>query len=714
MDIKNISFPFLTKEILNTYTFRVFDENHNLIDEKVCHNITMPQRYFQKNVTNLRLKLGTMLDSDYAKYQSDGKWKKGWAVHYGSGGIEMSSNENFDVGKDGGNYYQWHGRVDVNDTSLWGTEVNNISLKWECANIEKNKVVLTAKSTWGYHSPTSYTNADQLVGYNKNVGAGERGNYLFTETSHQTSTPIKSSTEDKDYPMYIYGIHITDGGLVSGSDNTLLSHFAVEVSKRPTDYLEISAEITFNLIDFPLGQPFIGEGSALYAHGLNPNSGTAQLKPTRISLSSFPIVNCDNSKTGGIVPIRGNGPSFSLSMVETDKPNDWDSESQGEWFGFPQYGYYGSGEIYETTTENVKIGEDSQGNPIYQERKSYNLNDKEQKEFNWNDFEERELVRLEGSNFGPVRSVVIDNFAALDKTVVNNLIPGKIINFIRIGTGNGVMTRFYHPFTSETGRAVSGYYRHGTSSLVSCNTISASYNISDNPFSSTAGFVGVYDGNGKLICDGDSFNTLNSYDSKLKCCSFSKHPFCDTYLPYGSGIFCGDNCYLVYERPGLTLKSAWLGLVTGLGIDCTLTFITAPTIEDLFHGSNRRYTGVAPSMFQHPQTNLNNFESMGYIAIHCGRDWNDGYLYMGGLYYSAFDQAGVRISSVGDVGGYIEFNTPPPSGAFIYVNAQITVPFIHYFNTYNAKAAFSFGKEDDNGTEVTDLNDPSNWIGPQY
>lgn len=773
----NKLFPFVPiSDIKNIYTFEIIDENNNVIDKQTYTNLTMSKRYFQKNVSNLKLMLGTMLPNDYKKYQSNGKWKKGWAVHYEDGTKIIRDDETWEVDRqaqvevtapdgstrtiDTGNYYSFDGKVTENDTSLWGTTAATFDINWECENFDSNGVTLRGETEWGYHSINYYCNQNKAGAKiaNKDTGKGSRGNSLkgtdkvdpyttgteiepgvanlVEQGTYWRSDPIydieymiahQGETEYTDWyeaggntRTYVIGISICDGGYFANGAG-MLSHFKCGLFKRPVEKVHIFVQSVFKVIPLDsFGTPFLKEGNLLYAHSLNnSNKGTPQFKPTTISLSSYPVVG-GVSKDGstGIIPILGNGPSLSLTVVETDKPNTWDDNVDGEWFGFPQYGYYGENDFYETSVEQVKTGVDKDGNPIYKDKEIDNKNDLNQKIFKWDQLEEKQKIILEQSSFGPVRSIVADGFSATNGVgILDELIPGKVTE-IKIGTGNGSMKKFYHPFTSENGIVTAGYWVKGNQreECKPLQVINRYYDISSNPFSTLDGFQGIYGCDSKYhlneygikICDAADVNKIINYNysKKDKWCKFSKHPFVNAYFPCGRGIL-SKPYGMVYQYNGV-ITAGWVGMIAGVYINADLYFRTASSIDDLFEDNKYASTSVGANSAQHAQSTLN-FQSRGYVLIYGGEDWNQSSLYMGGLRFNAFDQAGVRISSNGEISGYIEFEEAPPQNAAIYIDANITKPFLHYFNTYSSKIVFQFAEEDDNGTEIIDFNDSKNW-----
>lgn len=732
------SIPAPASDIKNTYTFTVIDKDGNVVSSNTYTNLTMSKRYFSKNVNNLRLVLGTMLPDDYLKYQKDGCWLKGWARKYDKDGYETHSpNDTFGVdetypGTDK-KVYSFKGRVFEEDTSLWGTAAKSIELQWISGEIRGDEVSLIGKATWGYHDPNALFNTITVGGNGKNITSGTRGNNLSGEPEqpdewnesgmggggaavddeatywrqdyyfdHVTSEwKLTGEWYQVTYSAMIYGLAITDAGLFSGG--TMVSHYATasQTVKRPTDYLEIKVNLKYKVNTMPFGMSFIPEGNLGYGHGINSAyNGVVQYKPNSLILTGYPIHECEGGSMGsGIIPIPPNGIKLNFSEVGTDKPNDWVDEEQGEWFNFPQYRYFCSGEIYKTVTEKVKDGTDEQGNDKYIEKTSYYLNSKEQKQFQWDGVEPKTVQRLNSIAFGPVRSVILEGFSGTRASSGGlNLIPGTI-NAIRIGTGDGVRTKFYHPFTNETGTCLRGYYKYDN--MGEANRISPYYTPGDSVLGE---FLGIYNDYGELVCSSVDRNKIHdNYDSEKKYCNFGLHPFDLNYYPYGGSIL-GAYEWLVY-RCSNTIKSAWIGMNTGKDISSGMSLRTATTIEDLFRSPRTTYVSASPS--QHDQTTLN-FNCDGYLAVKGGNGWWMGG-YMGGLSYNVYDKAGIRISGDNEISGFIEFNEPPPNGAFIYIDAQIRVPFVHYFNGFSANACYYFGEEEDNGTDVVDLSNWENW-----
>lgn len=742
-----IPFAFPSTKIKNTYTFEVVDENGNTVEKKTYTNITMSKKYFYNNISDLRLAVGTMLQRDYLKYQESGRWKKGWATHWSGGAKEMTSNENFDINRttkkiivdEKGQpkeidtnvpYYSFNGRVSENDKNLWGTLVNTFSFNWHCEDldIKNNSVTLIGQTEWGYHSIDSSYNQKLSFGNNRDINAGARGNSLkgdieqvdpwtANESNNEVINSERQYTQQQavgnpidwddehgvemgemttvNYPMEVIGIKFTDAGYVD-NNGVLYSHFPISTIKRPTEKLIISVQATFYVdLSFLRNNAFIREGNLAFAHSLGmDNYRTVQYKPTTIALSSFSIKECENQR-GSIIPIRGNGPKFNLKVVSTDKPNNWVDNEKGMWFGYPQYAFYGEGDYYKTEEPLNELG---------------------QRIFEWDNLNFKKVVKLESSTFGPVRSVVMDGFGAMDNSILQNLIPKEEITRIKIGVGDGLRTRFYHPFTTETADYVRGYSIDIYGTIKNCE-IKNLYDISKNPFSFSE-VVEIWKYNRATytwskLCDSSDFNKIVdcNYDKEKKKSYFSKNPFKNEYYPCGNGITCGDYA-VVYSYNG-DVSGAWVGMTTGLYVNSSLTIRTASTIEELFNGDDYESFHASAYVGQHsasiPDTLDQLFHCKGYVAILGGEDWNSSGLYMGGLTYGAFDHAGVRIAQEGQVTGYIEFAEPPNDNEIIYVDAKIIVPFVHYFNDYSARVILQYGEEKDNGTKVEDLNNYENW-----
>lgn len=651
-------------EARNTYTITIYDEDDNIISSNTFTNITMSKRYFRANVSALNFLLGTMRQSDYKKYQSNGQWDEGWAAHEDeTGGYTTSSNMSVDAKDSQGNsYWKFKGKIDEEDSSLWGTTVTSIPLHWSCTSISASSVTLQGKGEWGYHS--------------------QGGLNDFHGKEKKT-----------------YGIEFFDGGLAS--NGTLCSHFAINgVIKRPINKMTVNVTALFTINGNPGGQAFMPEGNTRYAHN---GAETPKYIPTSIGFSGYPIRSCSGS-SGGIVPIERLMYTQSFSSFGHDKPNDWDNEKQGTWFGFPVHYYVGylDKDLYATKIVKEKDGVDKDGKPKYKEVEIYDLNDKGQKKVDWNKLKERNITSFGqldtwGDNIGPIRSIVLAGQSAF--SAPSSLIPGNV-DHIQIGTGDGSRKRFYCPFTTEVGSVTNGYAIEGTVTK-SAGIISSAYNPSSTPFGS---LVGIYNSDGNLICPGGSANQLikrNSYDKDKKVGRLQLNILDMQY--YSTSLSSGlVSNWMVYEMSG-PLKSMWIGGVMygtsgGGSVSDTVSLCFADSLSELV-GNFRSTISMSGSMRQHSQTTFSTPYYKRYCAIRIVPGGLSYGCYVGGIKYGFYDPAAFRFSTTENVDGYIEFSEAPSNGALIFIDANIKVPFAHSFTKLSLKYAFNAGQENNNGTK---------------
>lgn len=651
-------------EAYNTYTITLYDEDNNVISSNTFTNITMSKRYFRANVSNLSFLLGIMRQGDYAKYQSNGQWNEGWAAHESeTGGYVTSSNMSVDAKDSQGNaYWKFKGKIDEEDSGLWGTVAANISLDWSCVSISSNSVTLRGKGEWGYHS--------------------QGGLNDFHGKEKQT-----------------YGIEFSDGGLAS--NGALCSHFAINgVIKRPVNKMSVSVTAKFTINGGLGGQSFMPEGNTRYGHN---GVGTPRYIPIAMGFSGYPIRSCGGS-TGGIVPIENLMYTQHFSSFGHDIPNDWNTEERGTWFGFPVHYYIGYTDngLYATKIVKEKDGVDEDGKPKYKEVEVYDLNDKEQKKVDWSRLKERNITNFGGSdtlgnNIGPIRSIVLAGQSAFKPP--NSLIPGNV-DHIQIGTGDGTRKRFYCPFTTEVGSVIRGYAIEGTS-IKTAGTISSTYNPSETPFGS---LVGIYNSDGNLICSGSSANQLikrNSYDKDKKIGRLQLNVLDMQYYSTSLSYRIVSD-WMVYEMSG-PLKSMWIGGVMyatsgGGSVGDTVSLCFADSLSELV-GNFKSTINTSGSMRQHEQTVFSTPYYKKYCAIRIVPGGLAYGCYVGGIKYGFYDPAAFRFSTTENVGGYIEFNEAPSDGALVYIDANIKVPFAHSFTKLSLKYAFNAGQENNNGTK---------------
>ena len=86
------------------------------------------------------------------------------------------------------------------------------------------------------------------------------------------------------------------------------------------------------------------------------------------------------------------------------------------------------------------------------------------------------------------------------------------------------------------------------------------------------------------------------------------------------------------------------------------------------------------------------------LAVKGSSGWNySPNCYVGGMTFSNYDRAAIRISSSAEVGGFVEFDRAPGKGSSIYIDVKLLVPFIGDFTSLKGKYVLKIGDEENNG-----------------
>ena len=695
----------------NTYTFTIIDKEGNVIDKRVCHNVCMPKRYFVNNLTDLHLALGTMLPNDYLKYQSNGVWNREYAQkNDGKAGYRAPAKTetpsvdarntrkvqetNLDGSTttkevDAGPAWGFKPKVKETDTGLLGTTVFNVSFNWECSSISSSSVTFQGLNEIDYHSPSSKANKEKDFQLD---GAELAGTRMYVYDANGKVIGEYYSDGTKDLTPHLKGIELIDGCLV-GSKGECISHFLInggELWKRPFEKLSIAVTVSFiNINCYGFGTPFIPQGNAMYGHGSNFCGAPPLccLRPFNFRFSGMPIRQC--SGANGCVPIMG-GISMQLDqVVTTDKPDDWDDELDGPWYGTPFYHYYGKGYPYKTKIKKKKIKENGIEKTVEVEVDSLNL--KGQRQFSFKNIEEIEIGNF---NIGPIRSIVLDGCAA-EKAKGLIQPPADVIRGFLIGVGDGMTTRFAHSITSEIGKIVE-VHTDIIDEDVPVSSVTY-YNKNDNIFSKN--FLKIYNGEQTIEIGANTYDS-RFYDKKNKKVTFGLHPFNFDYYMGMSGLL-GANEWLIYRgTQGTSIKSFWIGMNVSRSIYSDAEIVTANREEDLFSSPLGTYR-LSANPVQHPDTTLNTPYPLGtFTAIKGGNGWTTLSCYVGGFRYGFYDPCGIRICSTEKVPGFIEFERPPANGTKIYIDVKFTAPFfMNDMISLKGRAYSTFGDVNFNGND---------------
>ena len=710
-------------EVHNTYTFTVLDENDNIVQQKIVHNKCDWKTYVINGATSLSIQLGTMLPSDYLKYQTNGYWNEGFAGVEKNGGVEIKSGTQYEVGGDGVVF-----KPNLNKVSgLLGSEVFFSGLKWSCQQLPRpGYVEFHGEVTWGYHRYSHWAN-DYYLASQVGIGGNDPSQQVAIGTLPQkyqveedgSLTDIGQMTQEeieRDQP-HVYGILISDGGLYLKSvyGSGLLTHAMPTIFKRPTDKIKIQIDAKFNNVPTyfagSLIAPIMNNG---YGHSLNStNNGLAVDYVTSCSISTYPVYyahgtgSLNGFPTNGLIPPLSTTGLFILRTPTyerwfgTDTPMKYDKTKKkyvpkfDNWDGFPFYAYLGEGDIYKKET---KI--DTEGNEITINQ----LNAEQQRMYAFDTMEPVIVRSIHSGVFGPVRSVVYGGSGA--NSYPSEFIPtvnggSHEVNYIKIGTGDGVTTRFYHPFgygdvLTDFGKATAIYYMTGDGTIAASKI--TAYNKYVNPFTTTPF---TYYKDGSPIFDSSYSNTVldgtnTNYDKENKCCYFGLHPFDFNYYPETGLLGRYDSGAVIHTfDSNITLRSAWNAGRRDIYGSADLYISTSDNIYDLINGGGD--TVVIPSgAYNHPQTSFE-LECKRYVRFMGMGYWTTGSSYVGGMTIAGYDPMMVRISTEEEIQGYADFSTPPPSGAPIYASVDFSgCPFIGDFTEIKAKAVMKLGSEDDN------------------
>ena len=720
-------------QITNNYYFTLKNSEGKVIQQEVVHNEAQWKKYIRLGMTNLSLYLGIFTERDALKYQTNGYWNEGYAAQISgktikdsegneifipTGGYTVQSGTQYKVGEPN---VIFRPNMKKNPSSLFGTQVFAGSMSWSCDKIFKNDegycVRYVGKTTWGYHSDTNPYNQ-----YHESSGSASNSNGGF-DFSEQ------SPNENK------FGIKLFDGGL--GSRNFgLFTHFATSMIKAPTDILEIKVEVIFMRIKLSIagGSPIAPCMNAGFGHSLNsPNYSLTSFYPSTFGVSVYPSYRVQNidevpsdmsdfrdAITGHIPPI-GSRNLFSLSSYDvydqwltTDTPTDWDEEKDGTWYGFPLYhnSYCEGWSPYVMRTEILKDGT---------EVKKYVYDSDGTRRISFSDLEPRTVLNYRSSCIGPIKCSLVNGFSVHGNS---GFVPqngdSHTVTFINIGYGDGVRTRFYHPFTEGI---VGAYYTVG-SSIHSAQTINY-YRISDNIFARYPNFSCYrngeklfshrprsVDGSPSLPINNRIFNeelaqrknfehpysAYQNYFPESKQTIFGLHPFDNNYYPT-RGLL-GKNEIVVHDfiTAGKIIGSGWNGLDRDQWWSAPMYIITGDDEDEVGRGIGREITLQSfPS--QHDETKFN-FECDRYVGFRGGEYWQLGSAYAGGLRYAGYTPMSVRITEGqnNEVDGYIEFDEPVPANAKVYVDVDFSgISFLGNFSEVSGKGYFSLGSKKDNG-----------------
>lgn len=698
----------------NTYSFTILDKNGNEIDKKIYHNVCMPKRYFLNNVTGIELILGTMLPRDFLKYQENGKWKKDYVQKTAEPGRLPTKSEDTSIsardtatitvtnpvtGKpekkvvDAGPTWSFRPNIKETDTGLFGTMVYRVRFDWECASIGPGGVQFHGQSVLDYHSPDSNLNQVESWSDSKDSALGAQGKkYDLTYDEEGNMTSVSESDSGK----MIKGIKIGDGCLVSGG--LCLSHFNSNggggLWKRPFEKVIVDVNLSFSGINCTsFGTPFIPQGNAMYGHSSNANawSGLCLLRPTNFRFSGLPLKRIQSGGVSGCVPIMGNISMSLGAHVPTDKPEDWDDEEDGDWYGMPVYHYFGAGDPYRKTIKKVEKVE--HGETKIEEVEVDYKNDKGQRVFSYATLKEARIGSL--GNIGPVRTLVLDGCAAdsIDKYIPA---PTKVIRGFQIGVGDGVTTRFAHGITEEIGKIKSVYTDIVGQSGLQCISVDH-YSKENNVFNRD--FYCMYSGSQRITTKPNTYYE-EYYDKKRRHVTFGLDPFTLNYYMGREGLL-GVNEWLIYNNTGgLEIKSYWIGMNEGKSIYSDVSIVTADSENELY--SQLGVLGL-PTLraraSQHPDTVLSEpIRLKNYTALKGGNGWTTLGGYVGGFRYGFYDVSSIRICGSNKVPGFVEFNEPPRAGTKIYIDVQFKIPFfMNDMVTLSGKAYSTFGSDDFNG-----------------
>jgi len=720
-------------QITNNYYFTLKNSEGKVIQQEVVHNEAQWKKYIRHRMTSLSLYLGIFTERDALRYQTNGYWNEGYAAQISgktikdsegneifipTGGYTVESGKQYKVGEPN---VIFKPSMKKNPSSLFGTQVFAGSMSWSCDKIFKNDegycVRYVGKTTWGYHSDTNPYNQ-----YHEGSGSASSSNAGF-DFSEQ------SPNENK------FGIKLFDGGL--GSRNFgLFTHFATSMIKAPTDILEIKVEVVFMRIKIGIagGTPIAPCMNAGFGHSLNsPNSSLTSFYPSTFGVSVYPTYRVQNidevpddmtdfqtAITGNIPPI-GSHSLFSLSSYDvydqwltTDTPTDWDEETNGTWYGFPLHlnTHCEGWSPYVMRTEILKDGT---------EVKKYVCDTDGTRRISFGELEQSTVLKYRSSCIGPISCTLINGFTTYGN---QNLVPqngdSHTVTFINIGYGDGVRTRFYHPFTKGI---IKAYYTVG-SSMYDAQTINY-YRTSDNIFARYPNFSCYrngeklfshrprsVDGSPSLPINNRIFNedladrkniehpysAYQNYFPESKQTIFGLHPFDNNYYPIRGLLGKSEIVVHDFITAGKIIGSGWNGLDRDQWWSAPMHIITGDNEDEVGQGIGREIVLQSfPS--QHDETRFN-FECDRYVGFYGGEYWQLGSAYAGGLRYAGYTPMSVRITEGrdNDVEGYIEFDQPVPANAKVYVNVDFSgVSFLGSFSEVSGKGYFSLGSKKDNG-----------------
>ena len=730
----DLSFLSPDIQISNDYYFTLKNAEGKVIQQEVVHNEAQWRRYIRRRMTNLSLYLGVFTARDALKYQTNGYWNEGYAAQISGKTITDSSGNEIFIPTGGytvesGKQYKvdepnviFRPDMKKNPSSLFGTQVFERGMNWSCDKIYKDSegkyaIKYIGKTTWGYHSDTNPYNE-----YHESSGNASDAGFDFGK---------QSSSENK------FGIKLFDGGL--GSHNLgLFTHFATSIIKAPTEILEITVIVTFMRIKHMAGGSMIAPCmNAEFGHSLNnPNTSLTNFYPSTLSVSVYPSYTVQNTDeiptdmedyenfqtaiTGQIPPI-GSYNLFNLysfdaydQWLATDTPKDWDEETDGTWYGFPLYLGNGKGSPYVMRTEILKDGTEVQ---------KYVYDTDGTRRISFSDLEPSTVLKYRSSCIGPIKCSMVNGFAISGS---NDFVPqngdSHEVTFINIGSGDGVRTRFYHPFIDGITKA---YYTVGSSMHYADEEDITYYSPSYNIFAKYPNFSCYRDGeklfsHRPISVDGSPslpinnrifneeladrkniehpYSAYQNYFPESKQTIFGLHPFDNNYYPT-RGLL-GKNEIIVHDfiTAGKIIGSGWNGLDRDQWWSAPMYIITGDNEDEVGQGIGRQIMLQSfPS--QHDETRFN-FECDRYVGFRGGEYWQLGSAYAGGLRYSGYTPMSVRITEGqnNEVEGYIEFDQPVPANAKVYVDVDFSdTPFLGNFSEVMAKGYFSLGSKKDNG-----------------
>lgn len=721
-------------QVTNNYYFTLKNSEGKVIQQEVVHNEAQWKRYIRHRMTSLSLYLGIFTERDALRYQTNGYWNEGYAAQISgktikdsegneifipTGGYTVESGKQYKVGEPN---VIFRPNMKKNPSSLFGTQVFAGSMSWSCDKIFQNdegyNIRYVGKTTWGYHSDTNPYNQ-----YHEGSGSASNSNSGF-DFSEQ------SPNENK------FGIKLFDGGL--GSRNFgLFTHFATSMIKAPTDILEIKVEVVFMRIKTTIagGSPIAPCMSAEFGHSLNsPNYSLTSFYPSTFSVSVYPAYRVQNIEDvpddmsdfhdaiNGYIPPIGSRSLFSLSSYDvydqwltTDTPTEWDEETNGIWYGFPLYlnSYCEGWSPYVMRTEILKDGTKVQ---------KYVCDSDGTRRISFGELKQSTVLNYRSSCIGPISCSLINGFSIHGNS---GFVPqngdSHTVTFINIGYGDGVRTRFYHPFPAN--KIVDAYYTVG-SSIYDAQTITY-YRTSDNIFARYPNFSCYrngeklfshrpirVDGSPSLPINNRIFNeelaerkniehpysAYQNYFPESKQTIFGLHPFDNYYYPTGGLL--GRNEIVVHDfiTAGKIIGSGWNGLDRDQWWSAPMYIITGDDEDEVGRGIGREIVLQSfPS--QHDETKFN-FECDRYVGFYGGEYWRLGSAYAGGLRYAGYTPMSVRITEGRDnkVEGYIEFDQPVPANAKVYVDVDFSeIPFLGNFSEVSGRGYFSLGSKKDNG-----------------